>query len=36
MAAFMVGYGLFEMPWRFLGDRIGVRNILAAIILAGR
>ena len=35
MAAFMVGYGLFEMPWGFLGDRIGVRNILAAIILGG-
>ena len=35
MAAFMVGYGLFEMPWGFLGDRFGVRNVLAAIILGG-
>jgi len=35
MAAFMVGYGLFEIPWGFLGDRLGVRNILAAIILGG-
>src|ERR1700734_2551323 len=35
MFAFMVGYVLFEMPWGLLGDRIGVRNILAAIILGG-
>jgi sugar phosphate permease len=35
MAAFMIGYGLFEMPWGYLGDRLGVRNILAAIILGG-
>ena len=35
MFAFMVGYGLFEMPWGFLGDRVGVRNILGAIILGG-
>jgi sugar phosphate permease len=35
MAAFMVAYGVFEMPWGFLGDRLGVRNILAAIILGG-
>ena len=35
MAAFMVGYGLFEIPWGFLGDRFGVRNTLAAIILGG-
>ena len=35
MAAFMIGYGLFEMPWGLLGDRLGVRNILAAIILGG-
>ena len=31
----MVGYGLFEVPWGFLGDRIGVRNILTAILLGG-
>jgi MFS transporter, ACS family, glucarate transporter len=35
MAAFMIGYGLFEIPWGILGDRFGVRNILAAIILGG-
>ncbi len=35
MMAFMIGYGLFEMPWGFLGDRLGVRNILAWIILGG-
>ena len=35
MAAFMLAYGLFEMPWGFLGDRLGVRNILAFIILGG-
>jgi MFS transporter, ACS family, glucarate transporter len=35
MAAFLVGYGVFEMPWGLLGDRLGVRNILAAIILGG-
>src|SRR5262249_44483849 len=31
MAAFMVSYGLFEIPWGFLGDRLGVRTILAAV-----
>jgi sugar phosphate permease len=35
MAAFMIGYGLFEMPWGYLGDRLGVRHILAWIILGG-
>ena len=35
MAAFMIGYGLFEIPWGFLADRFGVRNVLAAIILGG-
>jgi MFS transporter, ACS family, glucarate transporter len=35
MASFMVAYGLFEMPWGSLGDRLGVRNILAVIILGG-
>jgi sugar phosphate permease len=35
MAAFMIGYGVFEMPWGYLGDRLGVRNILAWIILGG-
>ena len=35
MSAFMIGYGLLEIPWGYLGDRFGVRNILAAIILGG-
>jgi MFS transporter, ACS family, glucarate transporter len=35
MAAFMIGYGLFEMPWGFASDWFGVRSILAAIILGG-
>jgi ACS family glucarate transporter-like MFS transporter len=35
MAAFMIGYGVFEMPWGYLGDLLGVRSILAAIILGG-
>ena len=35
MAAFMMAYGLFEMPWGFLGDRFGVRHMLAAIVLGG-
>jgi MFS transporter, ACS family, glucarate transporter len=35
MAAFMIGYGLFEIPWGFLADRFGGRNVLAAIILGG-
>jgi sugar phosphate permease len=35
MAAFMIGYGLFEMPWGFVGDRFGVRHAVAAIVLGG-
>jgi sugar phosphate permease len=35
MAAFMIGYGVFEMPWGLLADRFGVRNVLAVIILGG-
>ena len=35
MAAFMIGYGIFEMPWGFLGDRFGVRHTVALIILGG-
>ena len=35
MAAFMVGYGVFEIPWGTLGDRFGVRNVLAVIVLGG-
>ncbi len=35
MTAFLLAYGAFEMPWGWLGDRFGVRNILALIILGG-
>jgi sugar phosphate permease len=35
MAAFMIGYGVFEVPWGLLADRFGVRTILAAIIAGG-
>lgn len=35
MAAFMIGYGIFEMPWGLLADRFGVRDVLAAIVLGG-
>jgi ACS family glucarate transporter-like MFS transporter len=35
MAAFMIGYGIFEMPWGFLGDRFGVRHTVAVIVLGG-
>ena len=35
MAAFMIGYGIFEMPWGFLGDRFGVRHTVAVIVVGG-
>ncbi len=35
MAAFMVAYGVAEVPWGLIGDRKGVRNPLALIILGG-
>lgn len=35
MAAFMIGYGIFEMPWGSLADQFGVRTVLAVIILGG-
>lgn len=34
-AAFMVAYGLFEVPWGHLGDRIGVRRPLVWVALGG-
>lgn len=33
--AFMVAYGLFEVPWGRLGDRFGARHLLAAVALGG-
>jgi sugar phosphate permease len=35
MAAFMLAYGGFEIPWGWLGDRFGVRNPLAVVVLGG-
>jgi sugar phosphate permease len=35
MAAFMIAYGLFEMPWGLLSDRFGVRAVLVVAILGG-
>jgi sugar phosphate permease len=35
MAAFMVAYGLFEIPWGRLADRLGVRSVLTAVVLGG-
>lgn len=33
--AFMIPYGLFEIPWGRLGDRFGARGLLLAIVLGG-
>jgi sugar phosphate permease len=33
--AFMVAYGVFEVPWGVLGDRFGVRHVLAIVALGG-
>lgn len=35
VAAFMVPYGIFEVPWGSLGDRLGVRGPLALVALGG-
>lgn len=35
MAAFMIAYGLFEVPWGMLGDRRGARGVLTIVALAG-
>jgi sugar phosphate permease len=34
-SAFMVAYGLFEVPWGHLGDRLGVRGPLSWVALGG-
>lgn len=34
-AAFMIAYGLFEVPWGHLGDRVGVRGPLIWVALGG-
>lgn len=33
--AFMLAYGLFEVPWGWLGDRFGARNLLVLVALGG-
>src|SRR5262245_43869671 len=33
MAAFLVAYALFEVPWGALGDRLGARHLLAVLVL---
>jgi sugar phosphate permease len=31
LAAFLISYGAFEVPWGVLGDRLGVRHVLAVV-----
>jgi MFS family permease len=33
--AFMLAYGVFEVPWGRLGDRFGARNLLVLVVLGG-
>ena len=33
--AFMLAYGLFEVPWGRLGDRFGARDLLVLVVLGG-
>ncbi len=33
MAAFLVAYGLFEIPWGIIGDRFGARHLIAVSAL---
>ena len=33
--AFMLAYGLFEVPWGRLGDRSGARDLLVLVVLGG-
>lgn len=35
MAAFMVAYGLFEVPWGVLGDSRGGRSALMGVVIGG-
>jgi MFS family permease len=35
MAAFMVAYGLFEVPWGLLGDARGGRSALMVVVIGG-
>ena len=31
--AFLLGYGLFQIPWGLLGDRVGARQVLLIVVL---
>src|SRR5437868_3690556 len=33
MAAFMIAYGVFEIPWGLASDKLGVRTVLVLIAL---
>ena len=33
--AFMIAYGLFEVPWGRLGDKVGARGLLTAVVVGG-
>lgn len=33
--AFMVAYGIFEVPWGRLGDKLGARGLLGAVVVGG-
>jgi MFS family permease len=33
--AFMLAYGLFEVPWGRLGDKRGARNLLVVVVIGG-
>jgi ACS family glucarate transporter-like MFS transporter len=35
MAAFMIAYGIFEMPWGLIGDKLGVRTMLVVVAAGG-
>lgn len=35
MTAFMVAYGIFEIPWGHFGDRKGGRSSLVAVVIGG-
>lgn len=35
MAAFMIAYGVFEVPWGIFGDRRGGRSALMVIVIGG-
>jgi ACS family glucarate transporter-like MFS transporter len=34
-AVFLLAYGLFEMPWGLLGDRLGTRHLVTLLVVGG-